>query len=180
MSDRRWSRRDGMPPRLRFAVVICWSRTGEFEDMGSLTPELSEEINRLLGRSTIRHGQAFRGMRDGRRAEQMARDWCGKTVPYVRSVMRSVQYILDGELPTGSAMAYENSFGYRELWELGPSPALLAYVKARLSELQDINPAVSMSPMGPVSFPGETARNKRRMTTATCSRCFLQQPCDCD
>lgn len=148
--------------------------------MGGLTPELSEEINRLLGQSTIRHGQAFRGMGDGRRAEEMAQDWGGRTVPYVKSVMRSVQHILDGDLPTGSAMAYENSFGYRELWELGPSPALLAYVKVRLSELQAINPDVKMAPMGPVSFPGETARYKRLTKASTCSRCFLQQPCDCD
>ena len=148
--------------------------------MSELTPELLEEVRRLLGVSTIRHGQAFRGMEHGLTAEAMAADWGGRTVPYVKNVMRSVQYILDGELPTGSAMAYENSFGYRELWELGPSPALLAYVKACLTQLRTTNPAVRLEPMGPVSFPDGPTRRKPERPVSYCSTCFLPMPCDCD
>jgi len=148
--------------------------------VSKLTPELRGEIERLLGASTIRHGQAFRGMEARLTPEKMAADWGGKTVPYVKTVMRSVHYMLDGELPGGKAMAYENSFGYRELWELGPSPELLTYVRSCLTQLKTINPAVKLEPMGQVSFPDGPVRRKSERSVSYCSSCFLPRPRDCD
>lgn len=147
--------------------------------MGTLSANLRGEVESLLFLSTIRHGQAFRGMQSGQTAEQMAAEWC-RTPSYVKTVMRSVRHILDGELPTGSAMAYENSFGYRELWELGCSPELLAHVKSCLARLKAINPAVKIEPMGPVSFPREISRRRPAKPHAVCPDCRLATPCDCD
>lgn len=145
-----------------------------------LTPEMVEEIKTLLRRSSIRHGQAFRGMERGTKPEEMAAEWGDRTTAYVKSVMRSVQFILDGELPTALAMAYENSFGYRELWEQGASPELLEYVKQCLRELRERNPDVKIEPMGKVVFPGEAGRLKGGKPVAFCDGCFLEIPCDCD
>jgi hypothetical protein len=99
---------------------------------------------------------------------------------HARSIMRSVRYLLDGELPTGSDMAYTNSFAYRELWELGASPELLTYIKSCLQELATRNSDVKIEPMGPVSFPGEAPRRKSDKPASYCPNCFLSRPCDCD
>ena len=147
--------------------------------MPELTADLLAEIKQLLGRSDIRHGMAFRGVEQGVTAEQLAAQW-GRSTSHAQNIMRSVQYLLAGELPTGKGMAYTNSFAYRELWELGASPALLAYVKARLRELVAINSDVKIEPMGPVSFPGETPVRRTERAAAFCPRCFLAVPCDCD
>jgi hypothetical protein len=145
-----------------------------------LTPELLEEIKTLLRRSSIRHGQAFRGMERGATAQQLATEWGDRTITYVKSVMRSVQYMLDGELPAGAAMSYENSFGYRELWEQGASPPLLDYVKTCLAELKRRNPEVKIEPTGRVSFPGGPVPKKFGKPVAFCGECYLELPCDCD
>lgn len=148
--------------------------------MTELTPEILEEIKRLLRRSSIRHGQAFRGMENGATAQQLAAEWGGKSLSYVKTVMRSVRYILDGELPTAAAMAYENSFGYRELWEQGASSELLDYVKNCLYQLQQRNPDVKIEPMGKVRFPAGPVRRKSGKPVTFCDLCFLENPCDCD
>ncbi len=148
--------------------------------MTELTPEILEEIKRLLRRSSIRHGQAFRGMENGATAQQLAAEWGGKSITYVKTVMRSVRYLLDGELPTAAAMAYENSFGYRELWEQGASPQLLDYVKNCLYQLQQRNPDVKIEPMGKVRFPAGPVRRKSGKPVTFCDLCFLENPCDCD
>lgn len=148
--------------------------------MTELTPEILEEIKRLLRRSSIRHGQALRGMENGATAQQLAAEWGGKSITYVKTVMRSVRYILDGELPTAAAMAYENSFGYRELWEQGASPQLLDYVKNCLYQLQQRNPDVKIEPMGKVRFPAGPVRRKSGKPVTFCDVCFLENPCDCD
>lgn len=145
----------------------------------ALPQGLLDEIRQLLSQSTIRHGQAFRGLEQGLTADEMAAEW-GRTAPYVKTVMRSVRYILDGELPQGAAMAYENSFGYRELWELGASPALLDYVKTCLQALQKLNPEVRIEPMGKVTFPEEPSRRKSVRPTSLCPSCFLEMPCYCE
>jgi len=143
-----------------------------------LTPALLAEIKSLLGRSDIRHGMAFRGMELGITAEQLATQW-DRSVSHARSIMRSVQYVLDGELPTASAMAYTNSFAYRELWELGASPELMKYIKSCLHQLAERNPEVKIEPMGAVTFPGESPRSKHEKSVAVCPQCFLTLPCDC-
>lgn len=148
--------------------------------MNELTPELLEEIKRLLRRSSIRQGQAFRGMESGLTAAELAAEWGGKSLSYVKTVMRSVRYILDGELPTAAAMAYENSFGYRELWEQGASSDLLDYAKNCLYELQQRNPDVKIEPLGRVSFPSGSERRKFGKPVTFCDECFLENPCDCD
>ena len=145
-----------------------------------LTPEMVEEMKTLLRRSSIRHGHAFRGMEQGTTPEEMAHKWGDRTAAYVKSIMRSVQYMLDGELPTAQMMAYENSFGYRELWEQGASPELLEYVKQCLSELKQRNPEVKIEPMGRVTFPGGAGRMKFGKPVEFCDVCFLEIPCDCD
>jgi hypothetical protein len=145
-----------------------------------LTPELLAEMKVLLGRSSIRHGQAFRGMERGATAQQLAAEWGDRTITYVRSVMRSVQYMLDGELPAGAAMSYENSFGYRELWDQGASPALLDYVKTCLIELKRRNPDVKIEPTGRIAIPGGPVQKKFGKPVSFCGDCFLEVPCDCD
>lgn len=148
--------------------------------MAELTPELLDEIKGLLRRSSIRHGQAFRGIEKGSTAEELAAQWGDKSLSYVKNVMRSVRYILDGELPNAAAMAYENSFGYRELWELGASPDLLDYAKNCLYELQQRNPEVKIEPMGKVTFPSGSVRRKYGRPVTYCQSCFLEIPCECD
>jgi hypothetical protein len=148
--------------------------------MNELTPQLLDEIKQLLRRSSVRHGQAFRGMEKGSTAAEMAVEWGDRTPSYVQNVMRSVRYILGGRLPTGSANAYENSFGYRELWEQGASPELLDYVKGCLYELQQRNPDVKVEPMGKVVFPGGEVRRKFGKPVTYCDSCFLEMPCDCE
>lgn len=145
-----------------------------------LAPELREEIKTLLRRSSIRHGQAFRGMERGATAQQLAEEWGDRTVTYVKSVMRSVQYMLDGELPAGAAMSYENSFGYRELWDQGASAELLAYVKDCLRELKRRNPDVKIEPTGRIAIPSGPVQKKFGKPLAFCGDCFLEVPCDCD
>lgn len=148
--------------------------------MNELTPELLAEIKQLLRRSSIRHGQAFRGMEQGATAQDLAAAWGGKSLSYVKTVLRSLRYLLDGELPTAAAMAYENSFVYRELWEQGASSDLLDYAKNCLYELQQRNPDVKIEPMGKVSFPAGPVRQKFGKPVTFCDRCFLENPCDCD
>jgi len=144
-----------------------------------MTADLLAEIKQLLGMSNIRHGMAFRAIQRGLTAEQIAAQW-GRSISHAQNIVRSVQLLLEGDLPTGAGMAYTNSFAYRELWELGASPALLAYVKARLRELVALNPEVKMAPMGPVFFPDELPVRKPERAATYCSECFLSLPCDCD
>lgn len=146
----------------------------------ALAPELLGEIRQLLSSSTIRHGQAFRGIEQGVTAEEMAQEW-GTTPQYVKNIMRSVRYLLDGEIPRGSAMTYENSFGYRELWQLGASPALLDHVVRSLHALQKLNPQVMIKPMGVVVFPDRSGRRKPAgKPKPLCPNCFLETPCYCE
>lgn len=147
--------------------------------MSDLTPELLTEIKQLLGHSEIRHGMAFRAMEQGLTAEHVAAKW-DRSTGHARNIMRSVRYLLDGELPTGPDMAYINSFAYRELWELGASPPLLSYIKTCLQQLASRNHDVKIAPMGPVSFPSKVSRRRTEKPVSSCPNCFLVRPCDCD
>lgn len=141
--------------------------------------QTAREIKVLLSKSNIRHGVAFRAMEQGLTAEQLAAQW-NRSVGHARSIMRSVKYLLEGELPGASAMAYTNSFAYREIWEVGASPELMTYVKGCLRELAARNPEVRSSRWVQSSFqvsrPNASTRSQSRSAPSAFSRCPATAP----
>jgi hypothetical protein len=95
----------------------------------------------------------------------------------VRVSVRSVQYLLDGTLPTTPSMALTNSYVYRELLNFNPSPALRTYAKTCLRELAARNPSVRVDePLGPVTLY-DSGTLARRVTSTrhetVCPTCYL-------
>ena len=109
--------------------------------MSALTPKLRAEIEHHLRARSIRHGIVFRDMERDLNAEQMA---CSQrtSVSNVRNLIRSVQHLLDGTLPTTKSLALTNSYVYREFLDRSPSPALRSYVTSCLRQLAAINPEI--------------------------------------
>ena len=113
---------------------------------GALTPELRAEIKDVLRGSGegLSHGATFQlreqGLGD---AEIAARR--GVTVGTTRGFLRSLDDLLNGELPTARAAALRNSYVYRELLNHPRSDTLDSYVKAQLRRLKETNSEVSFN-----------------------------------
>jgi hypothetical protein len=150
--------------------------------MNELTPELRDEILRIMRSSDIRHAMVFRDLEQGLTAEQVA-DRQHTSPENVRKLMKSVRHLLDGTLPTSSSMALTNSYVYRELMNFGPSPDLRAYADARLRALATHNPSVKIDePLGPVTLydSGTLARRATSKPDELCPACRLTRPCFCE
>jgi hypothetical protein len=150
--------------------------------MSELTPELRDEIVRILRSSDIRHAIVFRDLEEGLSAEQMAARQ--RTSPAnARKLMSSVRYLLDGTLPTSSSMALTNSYVYRELLNFSPSPDLRTYVDTRLRALATRNPSVKVDePLGPVTLYDSSTLGRRSPSKPDdlCPTCRLARPCFCE
>jgi hypothetical protein len=114
-----------------------------------MNPQLRVEIERILREESgdgISHGAVFRLQEEGLTTKQIAAER-GVQVGSTQVFVRSLKHLFAGTLPTSKSGAADNSYGYRELLNHSISPALAAYVDARLRELQAINPAVSLEPL---------------------------------
>ena len=149
--------------------------------MNTLTPELRMEIEKILSNveNNNRHAMAFRGLNEGLRTKELARQW-DKSQSYASMVVRSLRLLLAGEVPDRPSIALTNSFGYRELLDYQPSAALRAYVRDRLRLLQERNPRVRLEPMGHSVHAERAMIPGLRAAASFCPMCFLMQPCDCE
>lgn len=149
--------------------------------VSGLTEELRSEIEKILqtaGEGT-RHAMAYRAIQEGRDAEQVAKEW-ERSKSYAVMVLRSVRYLLDGELPRASSMIITNSYVYRELLDCHPSEELRAYAMACLRELHARNREVRVKPMGQNVCTDPSGVRKPKRSLTFCSTCFLALPCECE
>jgi len=149
--------------------------------MTTLTPELRMEIEKILSSAgnDNRHAMAFRGLNEGLRTKELARQW-DKSPSYVSMVVRSLRLLLADEVPDRPSIALTNSFGYRELLDFQPSADLREYVLDRLRLLQDRNPRVRVEPMGHSVYADRAMLPGLRKAASFCTMCFLMLPCDCE
>ena len=146
-----------------------------------LTPALRAEIEQILTSAgdDNRHAMAFRGLQQGLGAEQIAKEW-DRSKSYAIMVMRSVRYLLDGELPRASSRVLTTSYVYRALLAYHPSDALRGYAMACLRELHARNPETKVKPMGQVFFQDHSGSRKPTRQLRFCPKCFLSLPCECE
>ena len=114
-----------------------------------MDPEIRAEIKRVLREESgdgISHGAVFRLQEEGLTTKDIAAER-GVQVGSTQVFVRSLKHLFAGTIPTSKSGAEDNSYGYRELLNHSISPALAAYVDARLRELKAINPAVSLEPL---------------------------------
>ena len=127
--------------------------------------KIRAEIERILREDTsdgLSHGAAFRLTEQGLTAEEIAAQR-GVQVGSTRVFLRSLEHLFAGTLPTSKTAAEDNSYVYREFLNHSISPALAAYVNARLRELKAINTDVSFEPLNTRTYPyGGGKRNKPR------------------
>ena len=149
--------------------------------MSALTPKLRAEIEHHLHARSIRHGIVFRDMERDLNAQQMA---CSQrtSVSNVRNLIRSVQHLLDGTLPTTKSLALTNSYVYRELLDRNPSPALRSYVTSCLRQLAAINPEIRVDePLRPGTLhdAGTLAREAAATQKTACPTCHMVHAGEC-
>jgi hypothetical protein len=149
--------------------------------MNALTPEMRMEIEKIFGinENDTRHAMAFRGLTNGLGTRDLAEEW-NKSQSYASMLVRSTRLILDGEIPQRPSIALTNSFGYRELLDHRPSPALREYIFACLRTLQTRNPRVRLEPMGTATYAERAMTPGLRRPASYCEMCFLMLPCDCE
>lgn len=131
---------------------------------GSLSPELRSEIEDLLRGSSegLSHGATFRLREQGLNEVEISAKRRGVSVNTVRNYIRSLDQLFSGTIPDSPSAALRNSYVYRELLNHKLSPGLESYVKARLCELQAVNPEVRMDALQTRTFQYEITRPKRR------------------
>jgi hypothetical protein len=96
-------------------------------------------------------------------------------IAYVRETVRMT---LDGQLADRTARAQSQAALYRELLNYPLTPELRQHVTTRLTQLQQIDPSISLKPLGDIRL----GANKRRSATTPeppCKKCNLT-PCFCD
>ena len=163
--------------------------------MSALTPELRDEIERLLHTSDpgFSHGEVLRSIEQGLTAEQIAAQH-RKNAADVEAYMKSLQHLLVGTIPASRSAARTNAAAYRELLARPLSPALQSYADERLQRLVAINPAATTSAPAPTrvrtATPKQTtpkpATTKPKRTPIPeptrdkmCPHCFQVHAGDC-
>jgi hypothetical protein len=162
--------------------------------MSALTPELREEIERLLHTSDpgFSHGEVLRSIEQGLTAEQIAAKY-RKSAADVEAYMKSLQHLLVGTIPASRSAARTNATVYRELLTRELSPALQSYADERLQRLLMINPdaAKSAPPTRVRSAAGKQAAPRPATTKPTrtpipeptrdkmCPECFVVHAGEC-
>jgi hypothetical protein len=119
-------------------------------NQGALTPEIREEIERLLraGGDGLSHGAVFCLREQGLSVEEIP---AKRKVSFAETKkwIESVDHLLGGTIPASGPKAERNSYAYRYLLWCSPSEGLLRYAKARPRDLQEVNPKISFEPMPP-------------------------------
>jgi len=128
--------------------------------MSALTPELRDEIERLLHSSVpgFSHGEVLRSIEQGLTAEQIATQHRRSTAD-VEAYMKSLQHLLLGTIPASRSAARTNAAAYRELLACQLSSGLQSYADERLQRLLTINPDATSS--APASTRSRTATSRQ-------------------
>jgi len=129
-----------------------------------LSQELRSEIEKLLRGSSegLSHGATFRLREQGLSEVEISAKRRGVSVNTVRNYIRSLDQMFSGTIPESLSAALRNSYVHRELLNHQISPGLESHVKARLCELQAVNPEVRMDALQTRTFQYEITRPKRR------------------
>ncbi|CAN5859021.1 hypothetical protein BH10ACT9_BH10ACT9_07870 [soil metagenome] len=159
--------------------------------MSALTPELRDEIERLLHTSDpgFSHGDVLRSIEQGLTAEQIAAKH-RKNAADVEAYMKSLQHLLVGTIPASRAAARTNAAAYRELLSRDLSPALRDFADERLQRLLAINPDAARSAPAPApNRPRAAAPKQSTKPTRTpipeptrdkmCPNCFQVHAGEC-
>jgi hypothetical protein len=130
--------------------------------MTPLTPELREEIKRLLRLNPARHGEVSRAMEQGLDVDQM-----GTSRSNARNFKNSVEAMLAGAVPTTQSAAMTNSYGYRDMFHHDPSPAMRAHIATMLGRLESINPNVDTdTPLKIRTLPSAASKSQNRRASS--------------
>jgi hypothetical protein len=96
-------------------------------------------------------------------------------IAYVRGTVRMT---LDGQLADRTARAQSQAALYRELLNYPLTPELRQHVTTRLTQLQQIDPSISLKPLGDIRL-GANKRPSATTPEPPCKKCNLT-PCFCD
>jgi hypothetical protein len=160
--------------------------------MSALTPELRDEIERLLHTSDpgFSHGEVLRSIEQGLTAEQIAAK-NRKSAADVEAYMKSLQHLLVGTIPASRSAARTNATAYRELLAREVSPTLQSYAGERLQRLLAINPDAAPAPTRARAAAPRQATPKPATTKPTrtpipeptrdkmCPECFVVHAGEC-
>lgn len=143
--------------------------------MSALTPELRDEIERLLHTSDpgFSHGEVLRSIEQGLTAEQIAAKY-RKSAADVEAYMKSLQHLLVGTIPASRSAARTNAAAYRELLARELSSPLQSYADERLQRLLAINPDAARTAPAPAR-PRQTA-SKQTTTKSTTTKSTTTKP----
>ena len=132
---------------------------------GALTPEMLAETEKYLSASSdgLSHGAIHRLRIKGLSAAEISAKRRRVSVQAVRSYLRSLDHLFSGTIPAKKSAALTNSYVCRELLNHPLSPELESYVKARLRDLQEINPDVRQEPLQTRAFQYKITRRKRTL-----------------
>jgi hypothetical protein len=148
---------------------------------GSLTPEMREDVKRLLraGGDGLSTGAVFCLREQGLSTGQIAAKR-QVTVAEAKKWLACVDHLLAGTMPSKS-LAEKNSYGYRYLLWCNPEPNLLSYVTARLRDLQRLDPKVKTDPMPPRGHQYRKGDRPRHEESAmpSCPSCGLMHVGEC-
>jgi hypothetical protein len=134
--------------------------------MSALTPELRDEIERLLHTSDpgFNHGEVLRSIEQGLTAEQIAAKHRTSTAD-VEAYMKSLQHLLVGTIPASRSAARTNAAAYRELLARELSPTLRSYADERLQRLLAINPDATRAAPAPTRVRTAAPKPAARATS---------------
>jgi hypothetical protein len=95
----------------------------------------------------------------------------------ITEVRRNVQLTLDDRLATPSEAEMQAGL-YRELLNYPRSPELSQHIKTRLTQLQQLDPSVKLTPLGDVRL-GASDVTRPQKPEPRCDKCFMVHNGEC-
>jgi hypothetical protein len=136
------------------------------------------EIEQILRKNTRSHfAKRFLGMQKGLTDAEMAEEAvrAGERIAYVRETVRLT---LEVNWPTARHGPSRRPRCNRELLNYPMTPELRQQVTTRLTQLQQIDPSISLKPLGDIRL-GANKRPRSTTPEPPCKKCHLT-PCFCD
>src|SRR4051794_14713550 len=149
--------------------------------MSDLNPFREEIEQILLAHPRTRCAKVLVGMKQNLTDAEIAAAAAAAGQPVkldrITEVRRNVQLTLDDKLATPSEAEMQAGL-YRELLNYPRSPELRQHVNTRLTQLQQLDPSIKLTPLGNVHLGANDATRPDK-PESRCAKCFMIHNGEC-
>ncbi|MFN8228351.1 MAG: hypothetical protein U0R18_16725 [Mycobacterium sp.] len=148
----------------------------------AVDPYRAEIEQILIGHPRTRYAKVLDGMNRGLTDAEMSVEADAANQPCsaesIAAVRKIVNTTLDGQLVSAPSDADGQSGLYRELLNYPRSPGLDQHIRTRLVQLQELDPAVKLTPLGDVRL-GRNDSPRTETEQPMCPQCFMVHAGEC-